>query len=143
MKNFKKCVFLLSCCLVVGNVLAQHNTNDFSSCAAAFLNQKLIVNEYTTQGKCIVDIHAKGKLTVHFAELSDAHTAKPGATVPFKIAIRDGNTKTLWLFSEKTYRDIPIEEVLAQCQKGDSIVLITTERDWALPHSEILVSDVQ
>ncbi|MFN7116506.1 MAG: hypothetical protein ACK4TA_06870 [Saprospiraceae bacterium] len=143
MKKVQNGFLVLLFCLLVGNLLAQHGKNNFSNCAAAFLNQNMIVNEYTTEGKCVVDLTAKGELTLRPAELTDAKTVKAGDKIPFKIAIRDGDSKTLLLFSEKTYREIPIQEVLAQCKKGDSIVLLTLEREWALPHSEILVSTAQ
>lgn len=143
MKNLKGLLLTITSLLIVSTVFAQRGTEDFSSCAAAFLNQKLIVDEYTTSGKCVVDAGTKGELTVQSAELTSAQTAKPGVKIPFKIAIRDGNSKTLLLFSEKTYQSINIQEVLKQCKKGDSIVLITMERAWALPHSEILVNEAQ
>lgn len=140
MKNWKGLFFTTVFLLALANLYGQGN---FSNCAAAFLDQKMVVNEYTTEGKCVVDAAAKGMLTLRPAELTDGKTVKAGEKISFKIAIRDGNSKTLWLFSEKTYQEIALPEVLSQCKKGDSIVLLTVEREWALPHSEILVSNAQ
>jgi len=71
--------------------------------------------------------------------LNAGEEPKAGDKIPFKIAIRGGGSRTLMLFSEKTYKEIDIQKVLAACQKGEYIVLLTTEREWAVPHGEILV----
>ncbi|MBV6439469.1 MAG: hypothetical protein EPGJADBJ_01110 [Saprospiraceae bacterium] len=119
------------------NLTAQQK--DFSSCSAAFLNEKIIVNEYTTVGKCVVSSTATGKLTLHPVTLSEDKIPIPGEKIQFKVAIRDGDSKTLMLFSEKTCKEIEIRDILKACRKGDHIVLLTLERTWAVPHSEILV----
>jgi hypothetical protein len=43
------------------------------------------------------------------------------------------------MFSDQTYKNILIQKVLAKCKKGDSILLITLNNQYALPHNEILV----
>ena len=55
------------------------------------------------------------------------------------MAIEDAATKTLWLFSEETFKKIPVEKILAKCKKGDVIRLLTVDNTYALPHNEILV----
>ena len=107
-------------------------------CSAAFLDNKIVVNEYTPTGKCSLSLTARGELTVATAELS-LKESKPVENLPFKIAIRDENTKTLTMFSGEDYRKIEVQQVLAKCKKGDSIVLLTLEKQYALPHNEILV----
>lgn len=110
----------------------------FNSCAAAFLDKKMVVDEYSPTGKCVLPATATGELTVCTVDLSPENSVAK-ERIGFKIAIRDKNTGTLTLFSGDTFRKIDIQKVLAQCQAGDRIVLITTERDFALPHNEILV----
>lgn len=107
-------------------------------CSAAFLDNKLVVDEYSPTGKCILPLTARGELTVATAELS-LEASKPVESLPFKIAIRDENTKTLTMFSGEDFRKIEIQQVLAKCKKGDSIVLLTLEKQYALLHNEILV----
>ncbi|RDB05409.1 hypothetical protein [Runella aurantiaca] len=107
-------------------------------CSAAFLDNKIVVNEYTPTGKCSLPLNARGELTVATAELS-LKKSKPVENLPFKIAIRDENTKTLTMFSGENYRKIEVQQVLVKCKKGDSIVLLTLEKQYALPHNEILV----
>lgn len=110
----------------------------FNSCTGAFLDKKLVVDEYTTTGKCILSQTATGELTVCTAELSP-QSSIPKDEIEFKIAIRDKNTGTLTMYSGDTFKRIDIEKVMAQCTPGDHIVLLTMSRDYALPHNEILV----
>ena len=43
--------------------------NKFNNCSAAFLNNKMIVTEYSTRGKSAVAEKAMGELTVCTAEI--------------------------------------------------------------------------
>jgi hypothetical protein len=110
----------------------------FTNCSAAFLNDKIIVDEYTDQGKCALPAEATGTLTVCTASLSPEKSV-PTGNIKFKIAIRDKATKTLTMFSNETYQQTDIQKVMARCHKGDSIVLLTMDDEYALPHNEILV----
>ncbi|MEQ1744472.1 MAG: hypothetical protein ABMA02_03535 [Saprospiraceae bacterium] len=110
----------------------------FSNCAAAFLNNKLVVDEYAPGGKCILPDSATGELTVCTANLSPENTV-PVDKIKFKVALRDKSTGTLTMFSNETYKQVDIRKVLARCKKGDHIVLVTTDTEYALPHNEILV----
>ena len=128
-------VFVLVFCLFSA---AAYSQELFSNCSAAFLDKKMIVDHYTDAGKCVVSATASGELTVCTAELG------PDKSIPkdinaFKIAIRDKNTGTLVMYSGDTFRKIEIQKVLAQCRPGDRIVLLTLDREYALPHNEILV----
>jgi hypothetical protein len=135
----KKTNWLLAAALLfcAANGIAQ--SNDFNNCAAAFLGSKMIVNEYTTEGKCVLDSTASGELSLRPVTLDESGAAKMGKKIPFKIALRGGTSRTLMLLSEKTHTEIEAQKVLKQCQKGEYIVLLTTEREWSVPHAEILV----
>jgi hypothetical protein len=143
MKNFKSPLLFsfLVFSLFVPALLQAQKDSDFQNCSAAFLNGKMIVDEYSPEGKCVVSSKAKGKLSLHPVELSNDHPPIPGEKIKFKVAIRGGSTRTFMMLSEKTWKEIDIEDVLKECQKGDAIVLLTLERQWAVPHSEILVTD--
>ncbi len=112
--------------------------NKFNDCSAIFLNKKMVVDDYSPKGKCLLQAKAKGQLTVCTAVFEDNkwHAVDK---IPFRIAIRDGNTKTLLSYSDKTYKDIDINTVLSKCQKGDYILISVIENKYALPHNEILV----
>ncbi|HEY0109361.1 MAG TPA: hypothetical protein VGB67_07000, partial [Fibrella sp.] len=57
----------------------------------------------------------------------------------FKVAIRDKATGTLHMYSNDTFRQVPVQRVLSTCKKGDQIVLLTVDKRYALPHNEIVV----
>jgi hypothetical protein len=113
--------------------------NDFNNCTAVLLNANLIVDEYSPSGTCRISADAVGKITVEPVTLEEGGKTLPQGKRRFKVAIRDGNTKTLMSFSDKTYTEVAIQDLLKACKKGDSIVFMTLDRDLALPHNEVLV----
>ncbi len=130
-----KLLFLIALCFATTTLFGQTAFND---CAAICLDKVALVNDYSPRGACEIELTAKGILTAYTVELSET-AITPKKHIEFKIAIEDAATKTLWLFSEKTYKKIPVEEVLAKCKKGDVIRLLTIDNTYALPHNEILV----
>lgn len=126
--------FLLLMSLAVISTASAFGQERFVNCTAAYLNNKLVVNEYSPEGRCELSKSASGELTVQ--TMSDA---TPTGKTNFKIAIRDGGTKTLLSFSDKIYQQLDIKTVLDKCSPGDAIVLLTTDDRYALPHNEILV----
>lgn len=130
-----KILFIVTLFFSTTTLLGQDTFND---CAAICLDKVALVNDYSPRGTCEIELTAKGTLTTHTVELSET-AITPKESIGFKIAIEDSATKTLWLFSEKTYKKIAVEEVLAKCKKGDIIRLITVNNAFALPHNEILV----
>lgn len=122
--------FLAACSTAI---LAQDR---FTNCTAAYLDNKLLVNEYSPSGYCKIRQSAKGELTVQTMN-DEAPTGK----TRFLVAIRDGNSKTLLLFSEVAFLQVPVEKLLKKCKPGDAIVLLTTDDKYALPHHEILVTE--
>ena len=110
----------------------------FNNCSAAFLNSKMLVNEYSPSGKCSVSITEKGNLTVSTVELSSTEN-KAIDPIMFQVAIRDKNTRTLMMVSKEGIQKIEIQNILEKCKKGDSIILLTNNDEYDLPHNEILV----
>lgn len=110
----------------------------FNNCSAAFLNSKMLVNEYSPSGKCSVSITEKGDLTVSTVELSSKEN-KAIDPIMFQVAIRDKNTGTLMMVSKEGIQKIEIQKILTKCKKGDNIVVLTVNDEYSLPHNEILV----
>ncbi|KAB7732835.1 hypothetical protein F5984_02480 [Rudanella paleaurantiibacter] len=108
------------------------------ACSAAFVGDKMVVDQYTPEGKCTLATSATGELTVQTVELS-ATSSRAVEPIDFKVAIRDKATGTLRLFADKSFRRVPVQQVLAQCTKGDRIVLLTLDARYALPHNEIFI----
>jgi hypothetical protein len=135
MKKLTGILFLILCSCLAGLSFGQE---PFQQCAAAFLNKNMVVNEYTTSGKCVLPLTAQGELTVQTVDLSPT-ASKALDAIPFRIAIRDGQTKTLIQYASNDVLKADIRQVLAKCKKGDSIVLLTMDNQYALPHNEILI----
>ncbi|HAD14737.1 MAG TPA: hypothetical protein DCF33_20105 [Saprospirales bacterium] len=133
--RFNKLFFLLG--MLLSGYLAQAQ-EPFSQCTAAFLNKKMVVDEYSPTGKCSLPQNATGTLTVCTADLSPERSV-PLEKIRFKIALKKQQANTLIMFSEMTYKEVNIEKVLTQCQPGDNIVLMTLDNRYSLPHHEILV----
>lgn len=135
MKTIK---LILISILLSGFVLVGHAQNQFGSCSAAFLNNKLVVDDYSPKGRCVLSQDTKGFLNVAEAIYEDSkwHQTTP---IEFMVAIRDKNTQTLMMYSTEVYQKIELQKVMIQCQKGDHIVLLTLKNKYSLPHNEILV----
>lgn len=118
--------------------ISTYGQNLFSDCSAAFLDKHLIVNNYSPDGKCVLDSTAQGVLTVCPA-IYDNNKWTPVSTAAFMVAIRDHNTGTLCMYSEIPYKQLDIAQVISKCRKGDHIVLLTIDAQLALPHNEILI----
>lgn len=98
----------------------------------------MIVNFFQPTGKCCLSPTAKGELTLKTVVLSPTK-CKPLNKIPFTVAIRDKATNTLHMYSNTPVRQVSVQRVLANCKKGDNIVLLTMDNRYALPHNEILV----
>ena len=110
----------------------------FTNCAAAFVGTKMVVDSYAPKSHCRLSGGATGVLTVQTVDLSLTQV-KAIDKIDFKVAIRDKATGTLHLFSSETYKQLPVQNVLTTCKKGDYVVLLTVNNQYALPHNEILV----
>jgi hypothetical protein len=110
----------------------------FSNCSAAFLDNKMIVEKYSPTVKAHISKNAVGELTVCTANISENET-KAVDKILFSVAIKDSTTGTLTLASKKPVLKFDLSTVLAKCKKGDSIVLLTDNDEYSLPHNEILV----
>ena len=130
-----KVLFMVAFLFATTTLLGQGAFND---CAAICLDKVALVKDYSPRGTCEIQQDAKGTLAIYTVELSES-AITPKKSIEFKVAIEDAATKTLWLFSEKTFKEIAVEKILAKCKKGDAIRLLTVDNAFALPHNEILV----
>lgn len=132
---------LLLSFLFTGNIVIAQDL--YNSCSAAFLNDQMIVEEYSTTAKAKISKEATGWISAGAVNLGDVSKGEKKFEITdkfeFGVAIKDANTGTIMLFSPKAYKKIEAEKVLAKCKKGDSIIIMTTNNTFALPHNEILV----
>lgn len=116
-------------------VFSQHKP---TSCTAVFIDNQMLVDEYTGEGQCIIDYNAKGSFTVQIVDLS-SELCHPTGHIRFRLSIRRGSTNTLISFSDKNFTEMQVEDILAKCQPGDSILVLTVDEEYSLPHHEIIV----
>lgn len=136
MKKSISLFFLITCCLLASPM--SFGQKAFTQCAAAFLNTRMVVDEYSPKGQCRLALQSTGELTVQTVALSPTES-KALAAISFKVAIRDGETNTLTLYSSAEVVKVPVQDVLKRCRKGDSLVLLTLNNHYSLPHNEILI----
>ncbi len=129
-------LFFFIACYLLSNLCLGQAT--FSNCSAIFLNNKMLVSEYSATAKCSITANAKGQLTVSTVNLSPNKNiaVKP---IDFQVATKDKNTGTVVLVSKEKIQRIDIESILKKCKKGDSILILTLDSQYALPHNEVLV----
>lgn len=134
----KLLIFIL---LLTGNVVLAQDR--FSSCSAVFLNDQMIVEEYSANAKAKISKDATGWISAGAVTLGDVSKGEKKAEVTqkieFSVAIKDANTGTIVLFSPKEFKKIEAEKVLEKCKVGDTIIIMTIDNTYALPHNEILV----
>ncbi|MFK7932673.1 MAG: hypothetical protein AB8G22_04135 [Saprospiraceae bacterium] len=128
---------LIICCLLFISA-SLFGQNAFNDCAAICLDKVALVKDYSPRSSCAIEQDATGKLAVYTVNISEK-AITPKRNIDFKIAIRDAATKTIWMYSERTFETIAVEDILAKCKKDDHILLMTVDRSFALPHNEILV----
>ncbi len=129
---------MISVACLVGAALVGHAQSKFSSCSAVFLDNKLVVDDYSPTGKCALTQDVQGTLSVAEATYENNHWHQT-ASIDFMVAIRDKNSKTLMMFSNEVYQKLDIKHILSKCKKGDAIVLLTLKDTYALPHNEIMI----
>ena len=144
MKNLQSFLFVLIAFLSASALTAQPMVSGcaskaakpYSNCAAVYLNNNMLVNDFSPEGICKVEQGMKGKLQVSTVYFS-MDAAQPFTNVGFKVAIKNEKTNTLWMFSDQTFHEIELEKILAKCNQGDKIMLLTVDQQFSLPHHEI------
>lgn len=109
---------------------------DYSDCAAIIYNGKMLVDEYSPNGKCKLEQGMKGKLSLSTVQLSDKGGI-PVRSLKFQIAIKNDKTNTMWMYSKGPLTEVNLEDVLKECKKDDRIIFLTTDKKIALTHHEI------
>ena len=142
--NFRKISgFLLLFFLWLSTAQSQSNfvemasmSPSYSDCAAIFYKGQMLVDQYSPEGKCKIEQGMKGPLTLSAVKLGES-MAIPTKTLSFQVAIRNTRTNTLWMYMADPVKEIQLEDILKECERGDRIILLPTNNRYALPHHEI------
>ncbi|MEL7531983.1 MAG: hypothetical protein AAFN10_11770 [Bacteroidota bacterium] len=132
----KKVVMFFCGVLFVNLVLAQ---SDFSNCAAVYLDNDMIITEYSPKGVSKVSLEDKGSLQLRIVNAPDGNWKITGSAQEFRVAIRDQKTGTLVMYGDQAYRRLELSELLAKCQAGDHILILSTNRELGITGAEILI----
>lgn len=134
-EKIRKKLFVIAIVVFPTVMMAQQK---FYECAAIFIGDQMIVDDYSPDGNCDINHDSRGLFTVQTVILSQEGVERTGK-IHFRIAIRDGKTGTLFSYSERTFTEEKVENILAICKPGDSIYVITTDVQYSLPHNEISI----
>lgn len=127
-------VFIVVICLNV--CFAQES---FNTCTGLYLNKTLMTEDYSPRSKATLKLTDSGKLTVNEVTIESADDIKAGKAIPFRIAIKDKRTQTIFLFSQKTHTSVDVEKILARCHSGDQLLILSTDDAYSVLPSEILI----
>jgi hypothetical protein len=79
-----------------------------------------------------------GKLSV--SEV-DRKTNKPvsGKSLGFMIGLKDHDTNTTWMLSQKVFYEIDLVELQGKLDYGDVLIIMTIDRTYRLPRHEVIL----
>lgn len=130
--------FFMTCLVLMyaGILLAQ---TDFSTCAGVYLKDQMIISEYSPEGVSKVSLEDRGSLRLRLIEAPEDSWRIVGPAQTFQVAIRDKGTQTLVMYSSRPVRSIELSDVLAKCEGGDQILILSTDRSLGVIGAEITV----
>jgi hypothetical protein len=120
-------------------MLMAHREEPLTRYSAVFLKGNLVASalgrdSFSRQ----ISQKAKGDLTVQLLAFSE-HETQVLHKLPFRIGIRNWKTGELTPFSDQTYLQIPVEEVLLRCGLNDQIELTLTDGQFYLTENRLMV----
>ena len=125
----------LSAQLDFGLIPSEPNIN-YIDCTAIFFNGEMLVDEYSPKGSCKLSSNMTGLLTVSTVAL-DENGGKAVKPIEFRVAIKNKRTNTMYMYSPDSYMELNAIDVMMKCEKGDKIIIMTTDQKYSLTHHEI------
>ena len=136
----KKSVVTCSLIVLINVVgFAQQKNAKNRSCSVVCLEDNWIPESYDRNAKSIIDINAKGVISVHETnDISDKSEYNRKDFIEFKVAIFKKSFDSMISFSDESYTSINAQKVLKNCEKGDQIVILLKDTEkYSLPHHRI------
>jgi hypothetical protein len=136
----KQTMFLFALCLgMTCTSPAQTKVVSGKSCSVVVFNHQWLPQSYNADTQPTLSKNATGLISVH--ETGDI--AKKGflpMPIDFKVGIWKKSDRTTVSFSEATYREIEVNDILTKCQPGDKIIILLKDgQPYSLPHHQIEV----
>lgn len=113
--------------------------NDFSDCAAIFYKDTMLAEKFERGKEFVLDQGMTGKLSVSAIRFSGCNSAEAVKKIPFKIAIKDSKSHTIWMFSDDTFYEVELKNILKRCNHDDKIIFMTVDKKYSLSQNEIVV----
>ena len=66
---------------------------------------------------------------------------KMGERIGFLVAIKDHDTNSVWMYSDRVLYEVDVRDLLNHCDNGDVLIFMTADRSYRLPRHEVLVMD--
>jgi len=117
--------------------LPNSEKHKFLQCAAILHDGKVLVDTYSTAGKCMITGQLKGTLSVSTISFDEDMGMTPITPINFRIAIRNDKSNTLWMYSNELVKEVDLEDVRVKLGNGDKIVFLTANDIYSLPHHEV------
>lgn len=113
----------------------QESSSDYSIELAIEYDGKLLSEWSFSGNRLSLSMGMHGDLSLKILDSAQRLTAFEDLS--FSIAIKDSKSGTIRMFSDKTYSTINAEEILERCKEGESIIIITTDRQYSLRQNEV------
>lgn len=113
-------------------------TEKYSECAAIVYNDQMLVESYSPEATCELDASKKGKIGLSTVLLSEDETVVK-TSLPFRWAIKNRKTGTIYSVDSKAIESIDVSEMLKHCGNRDSIIIMTVDPTYSVPHNEIII----
>ena len=105
------------------------------------LDKVWIPESYDRGANCTIKQSANGTISVHETfDVSDRDHFNKESYISFKVVLFKKDFDTMISFSDENYTSLDVKSVLAECEKGDEIIIILNNPDrYSLPHHRIKV----
>lgn len=66
---------------------------------------------------------------------------RPLSPVDFKLAIKSFRTNTIRMYSEETFQEVELADVMKKCDFNDQLIFILVDKKYRLPRHEVILMD--
>lgn len=122
------------------NVRKYEPQYNYTEPAAIVYKGKTLVRHDSRDGPYVFSPGMRGEISVCTIARS-TNATKPLAPIGFKVAIKHHKTNSMWMYSEETFYELEIAELLKKCEWGDTLIFMTVDRNYRLSRHKIVVMD--
>jgi|GEM_PF-5667248 len=113
----------------------QEVSTDYTVELAIEYDGKLLSEWSFSKNKLSLGMGMHGDITLKILDAAKRITCIE--TPKFRIAIKDTKTGTIRMYSDEAYSEINAETLVGKCKEGESLIIMTIDRKYALRNNEI------